>query len=265
MNIIEWRDALLESPLNYKAKFVGLVISQFYRRGNPTYPSIRTLSKLTGLTVNPVQDGIQLLIDSNFLTRIKKRLPGDKYLSNIYTFNNVFDVSPDDTSPRDTSNDTSNDTSPRDTEIDKEVKVVEREALSNFKNKVLDEKMKKFAEDKKVFGKQLEKSWQRFLLIKGNAMIENNCSYEDFFKEWQLWILNERPEEKKDGEVKLSPQDALIGLVGALNWRRKRGLSINAQDLRLLEKYEKDNGEVTWCNITEWQAIQLKSTATHQT
>ena len=121
MNIIEWRDNLLESNLNYKAKFVGLVLSQFYRNNHCTYPSIRTLSQLSGLTVNPVQEGIKDLITYGHLTRTQVRMAGDRYLSNVYVFVNVDKVS--NVSPRDTSNDTSNDTSPRDTEVDKEDKV----------------------------------------------------------------------------------------------------------------------------------------------
>ena len=124
MNIIDWRDALLESSLNYKAKFVGLILSQFYRSTKPTYPSIRTLSRLSGLTINPVQDGIFCLIQEGFLGRSKQRMAGDKYLSNIYTFNGVTaEISHILTvSPGDTSYDTSYDTSPGDTEEDKEDK-----------------------------------------------------------------------------------------------------------------------------------------------
>ena len=124
MNIIEWRDQLLESTANYKAKFIGLVLSQYYRPKHPTYPSIRTLSQMSGLTVNPVQSGIKTLIEFSFLERSKRRLSGDRYLSNIYTFIGVTETRT--VSPHDTSNDTSNDTSPHDTkveEIEEEEKV----------------------------------------------------------------------------------------------------------------------------------------------
>lgn len=116
MNIIEWRDRLLETDLSYRAKLAGLVLSQFYRNKNPTYPAIRTISKLAGLTINPVQDGIKELVASGLLEREQKRMKGNKFLSNLYTFIGVTDVKH--VSLADTSNDTSNDTSPHDTEVD---------------------------------------------------------------------------------------------------------------------------------------------------
>lgn len=121
MNIIEWRDALLESPLNYKAKFIGLVLSQFYRHKHATYPSIRTLSQLSGLTVNPVQEGIAQLISSGFIIRNQERISGNRFISNLYVFVNVEQN--EHVSPRDTSFDTSFDTSPRDTEVEEIDKV----------------------------------------------------------------------------------------------------------------------------------------------
>lgn len=117
MNIIEWRDRLLEADLSYRAKLTGLVLSQFYRNKAPTYPAVRTISALAGLTINPVQDGIKELVASGLLERKQKRMKGNKFLSNIYTFTGVAEVKH--VSPPDTSNDTSNDTSSGDTEVDK--------------------------------------------------------------------------------------------------------------------------------------------------
>ncbi len=125
MNIIEWRDSLYESNLSYKAKLVGAILSQFYRVGNPTYPAVRTLSQLTSLTINPVQDGLAELEREGFISRKQERIKGNKYLSNIYTFIDRFnkahvsprDTSRDDTSRDDTSYDTSYDTSRGDTEV----------------------------------------------------------------------------------------------------------------------------------------------------
>ena len=116
MNIIEWRDQLLETDLSYRAKLTGLVLSQFYRNKSPTYPAIRTISKLAGLTINPVQDGIKELVAFGLLERDQKRMKGNKFLSNIYTFIGVTETKH--VSLPDTSNDTSNDTSPGDTEVD---------------------------------------------------------------------------------------------------------------------------------------------------
>jgi len=131
MNIIEWRDALLESNLNYKAKFIGLVLSQFYRSNHATFPAIRTLSNLSGLTINPVQQGIKELEKTGFISRKQERVVGNRFISNLYIFNNVIDlhVSPRDTS-NDTSLDTSNDTSPRDTEVEEKKKKEERKKVS---------------------------------------------------------------------------------------------------------------------------------------
>ena len=129
MNIIEWRDSLYESNLSYKAKLVGAILSQFYRTGNPTYPAVRTLSQLTSLTINPVQDGLAELEKEGYISRKQERIKGNKYLSNIYTFIDKFNkvhVSPHDTSRDDTSrDDTSYDTSRGDTEVD-EVDEVEK-------------------------------------------------------------------------------------------------------------------------------------------
>lgn len=120
MNIIEWRDRLLETELSYRAKLTGLVLSQFYRNKSPTYPAVRTISQLAGLTINPVQDGIKELVASGLLERSQKRMKGNKFLSNIYTFTGVTETKH--VSLPDTSNDTSNDTSLGDTEVDKEDK-----------------------------------------------------------------------------------------------------------------------------------------------
>jgi len=135
MNIIEWRNNITESELSYKAKLVGLVLSQFFRDKKPTYPSITTLSQLTSLTINPVQHGLNELQKNGFIIREKKRIKGNKFTSNVYTFIGVTNLH---LSPHDTSNDTSNDTSydtsydisydtsydisPHDMEIDKEDK-----------------------------------------------------------------------------------------------------------------------------------------------
>jgi hypothetical protein len=116
MNIIEWRDRLLETELSYRAKLTGLVLSQFYRNKTPTYPAVRTISQLAGLTINPVQDGIKELVASGLLERQQKRMKGNKFLSNIYTFIGVTETKH--VSLPDTSNDTSNDTSSGDTEVD---------------------------------------------------------------------------------------------------------------------------------------------------
>lgn len=130
----------------------------------------------------------------------------------------------------------------------------EREPLSIFKNKILNEEMKKFAEDKGVFGKQLETSWQRFLIKKGSAMIERNCSYEQFFADWQLWILNERIEDAPvNEEAVLVGEDLKIQHLGSAAWRRKRDMTLNPDQKRLLDEYEADNGDVWWASLREFK------------
>jgi len=130
----------------------------------------------------------------------------------------------------------------------------EKEPLSNFKNKILNEEMKKFAEDKGVFGKQLETSWQRFLIKKGSAMIEKNCSYEQFFVDWQLWILNERIEDAPaNEETALVGEDLKIQHLGSAAWRRKRDMSLNPDQKRILDAYESINGDVWWTSLREFK------------
>ena len=123
MNIIEWRDALLESKISYKAKLVGLTLSQFYRHDGSTFPAIRTLVELTSLTQNPVQDGLKEIEKAGFISRKQERLKGNRFVSNIYVFLGVTKdkhVSLNDTS-NDTSFDTSHDMSPHDTEVEEVV------------------------------------------------------------------------------------------------------------------------------------------------
>lgn len=130
----------------------------------------------------------------------------------------------------------------------------ERNALSIFKNKILNEEMKKFAEDKGVFGKQLETSWQRFLIKKGNAMIERKCSYEQFFADWQLWILYERVDEvtQKEGDA-LVGEELKIQHLGSAAWRRKNKMSLNPEQKRFLDDYEAANGNVWWDNLRQFK------------
>jgi len=136
VDIIRWRDALYESNLTYKAKHIGMLLSTYYRANHPTYPSIRVLSVRSSLTVNPVQDGITELEKNGFIKREQKRIPGNRFLSNIYTFIGVTEnrhVSPRDTS-NDTSFDTSYDTSPRDTELEQLDKIVIKEKNNKKEN-----------------------------------------------------------------------------------------------------------------------------------
>lgn len=135
MNIIEWRNRLLEADLSYRAKLVGLVVSQFYRNKAPTYPAIRTISELAGLTINPVQDGIKELVASGMIERKQKRMKGNKFLSNIYTFIGVTETKH--VSPPDTSYDTSYDTSPGDTEVD-EIDEIKKISILKKKNGLTD-------------------------------------------------------------------------------------------------------------------------------
>ncbi len=113
-----WRDQLTDDRiLTYKAKLVGFILSQYFKPEYPTYPSIRTLSEASSLTVNPIQDGIKELIDNGFIMRKQSRKQGDRFLSNNYSF--ILHVSLYDTC-NDTSDDISHDTSPDDTEYRKE-------------------------------------------------------------------------------------------------------------------------------------------------
>ena len=153
MNIIEWRDRLLETNLSYRAKLSGLVLSQFYRNKSPTYPAVRTISQLAGLTINPVQDGIRELVASGLLERKQQRMKGNKFLSNIYTFTGVTEVKH--VSLRDTSNDTSNDTSSGDTEVvkvDKKKKGLDMEFLK-YKGICIDLKGSRFVNSEQLMFK----------------------------------------------------------------------------------------------------------------
>ncbi len=136
MNIIEWRDALLESNLNYKAKYIGLVLSQFYRHKHATYPSIRTLSQLSSLTINPVQEGINQLIDGGFIIRNQERISGNKFLSNLYVFVNVEQN--EHVAQRDTSDDKSDATSQSDTKVE-EVDKVDKNIPENVSKQTWDD------------------------------------------------------------------------------------------------------------------------------
>lgn len=260
MNIIEWRDALLDSSLNYKAKFIGLVLSQFYRRGNSTYPSIRTLSKLSGLTVNPVQDGIQILIDAKFISRTKERISGDRYLSNIYSFCGVIEnghVSPNDTSPRDTSggdtsNDTSNDTSPRDTKVEEKKDKVEREALpQNFKDLIFEGEFLKVALE---CGLTKEIGASTFLIWKRKR---KEAPPPDLLGDFWIWCLREKKPEN-NVEKPLEGRDKEINDIGRLNWRRRASKNNSSFNLTPLEnnklnEYEKLNGKVWWDNLRQYR------------
>lgn len=138
---------------------------------------------------------------------------------------------------------------------DTEQNRTEREAHSLFKNKILNQEMKKFAEDKGVFGKQLETSWQRFLIKKGNAMIERQCSYEEFFADWQLWILNERVEDVSQEEGKALKGDELLAQqLGAVLWLRERKMFVTERQEKDFASFEELSGiKVTWRNCREWR------------
>lgn len=102
-DINSWRDFIMEdSNLTYRAKLVAFTLSQYFRPNNATYPSVRTMSEKTNLTVNPVQSGIKELIEKDYITRDKKRLKGNRFTSNIYGFL-MNDVSSKDTSNQDIS------------------------------------------------------------------------------------------------------------------------------------------------------------------
>lgn len=131
----------------------------------------------------------------------------------------------------------------------------QREPLSIFKNKILNEEMKKYAESKGIFGERLEKSWQKFLIKKGNAMIEKKCSYEQFFAEWQLWILDERIEgpSPKEGAA-LVGEELLAQQLGTVVWLRDRKMFISAQQEKAFLDFETRTGiKVTWRNAREWR------------
>ena len=134
IDIIEWRDALLESDVGRNAKFMGLVLSQFYRRKNLTYPSIKTLATYASASVNTVQPGIKELEKKGFIKRDKRRLKGMSFTTNIYTFIGVTEIlHPKIDTSIDTSNDTSNDTSISDNEVEEVDKKKEDDFLK-YKN-----------------------------------------------------------------------------------------------------------------------------------
>ena len=197
MDIFRWREELLESPLSYRAKFVGLVLSQYYRENHPTYPSIRTLSQQCSLTVNPIQSGIKELCDAKFVLRQQRRVRGSSHLINNYIF---LCVSSDDTS-----HDTSHDTSSDDTEY----------SLNSYNNKNnnRNEFNKKVNIDswEEKNGELSAMSFQSFAVEKGipleriQGMIEkfrHSCQahgyeYENFEAAFRSWDW--APEQTKKG------------------------------------------------------------------
>jgi len=79
----------MESDLDYKAKLVGLTLIQLYNQDGYTFPSIKTLMKLSSLSRNPIRHGIKELVEHKFITVTKERFIGNKYDSSVYTFLNA--------------------------------------------------------------------------------------------------------------------------------------------------------------------------------
>lgn len=105
-----------------------------------------------------------------------------------------------------------------------------------------------------MFGSQLEKSWQRFLIKKGDGLIENKCSYQDFYSAWQSWILNDRVEESSQREdKKLEGIDAKIQKLAIIAWKRKKGMIIDPEQKRYLNAYEAENGAVWWQDLQQYK------------
>lgn len=191
LNIIQWRDALLESDLSKNAKYIGLVLSQFYRNNHPTYPSIRTLSQLASTSVNTVQPAIMELEKAGFIIREQRRLKGSSFISNIYIFCNVLapHVSATDTSTDtrvDTQNDvsieSSNDVSVADTEVE------EKEKKTKTK--------KKSAEGIKLPYSSLPKEWNNFCTEEMKWNGEQAESAFLAFKDYWLSAANNDPLKK---------------------------------------------------------------------
>jgi hypothetical protein len=189
-----------------------------------------------------------MLIDFHYISREKKRLSGDKYLSNIYTFCGVTEsahVSPNDTSLRDTSqydtsNDTSNDTSPRDTEVEELNKVVEN---SNFLKMELRKEGVDFAKANRMSDQLIAKSWNKFKIHYGKEPA-------DWLKCWKMWVLNEKI--PAGNEEALGGEELNISRLGSANWRRARNMSLDPEQVRLLNSWEAVNGHVTWTSLREW-------------
>ncbi len=275
MNIIEWRNFLcLDESISSRAKHIGLTLSLFYRQGKRTYPTIDTICEWTSLAPNTVSGALKDLQKGGFIDIKSYKLPNARFRGNEYVFCGLLSccniIEKDSPSANfaptgEVANEAAiaaaiepSKFAYKIEEIEEiEEKKKEREPLSIFKNKILNEEMRKFAEDKGVFGKQLETSWQRFLIKKGGAMIERNCSYEQFFADWQLWILNEKvtvsaENAPTDEDAPLVGEDLKIQHLGSAAWRRKKDMTLNPDQKRLLDSYEAENGDVWWTSLREF-------------
>jgi len=94
-------------------------------------------------------------------------------------------------------------------------------------------------------GDLLQKCWVKFQLH------HDGKPKTDGMKKWKKWVMDEHMPETPDKP--LTGHDKKIQMLGAANWKRKRKMHLDADQVKLLKEYENDNGEVTWENLKEYK------------
>lgn len=85
INIVAWRDSILESNLTATEKLVCVALAKFYRPGYEIYPSINKLSVNTSLTERSLYRVLNSLQNKGVITIERKQLKYSKTYHNIYT------------------------------------------------------------------------------------------------------------------------------------------------------------------------------------
>lgn len=85
INIIEWRNAILESDLTASEKLVCMALAKFYRPNYDLYPSIHTLALNTSITERSLYRLIESLQNKKVISVEKKQLKYAKVFHNVYT------------------------------------------------------------------------------------------------------------------------------------------------------------------------------------
>lgn len=119
-----------------------------------------------------------------------------------------------------------------------------------FENLIFEKEFIKISKEAGLEGEAAEKCWKKFIIH-----FSDNPP-EDVIKAWKKWVLNEYLPYATPEEKLLEGRDLLIQQVGIANWKRQQRMSVDSQELQKLEKWELENGPVTWNCFEEWQKQQ---------
>lgn len=117
----------------------------------------------------------------------------------------------------------------------------------DFKNLEFSGEFVQVAAQASILGDTALKCWQKFKQYHGHKPAG------DVMKHWKAWVMKEfiKPADAP-GETPLTAEQVLIQKLGAANWHRQRKMHMDAQDLRMLEKWEKEHGTVWWIGLKDY-------------